>query len=45
MMLRVPLKGTRKQLSRCNRIRIVASTGPADPTVGAVLTKKRARRR
>jgi hypothetical protein len=45
MLLRVPLKGGRKQLRRCNRIRIVASTGPADPTVGAVLTKKRARRR
>jgi hypothetical protein len=44
MMLRVPLKGTRKQLRRCNRIRIVVRTGPADPPVAAVLTKQRARR-
>ena len=42
-MLRVPLTGTRKQLSRCSRVRVVASTGSADAPVARVITAKRPR--
>jgi hypothetical protein len=42
-VLRVRLHGTRKQLRRCRRIRVVVSTGVSDPPATAVLPKKPAR--